>query len=1043
MAAPRPRVFNIPPSAPFLPTLIEALVQGKLVAGFAAAGDPLALASATIYLPTRRACRMAQDLFLDVLGSKVALLPQLVAIGDIDEDELIFTAPSGASAAEALFLPPAIGGLERRLLLARLIQKWAQSPEVRGAGNTPLVANTPASALALADALAQLGDDMATRGAAWDALDRLVPENHDPYWQITLEFLKIARRGWEAILAADGAMEPALRRDKLIAAEAGRLQTAQSGPVIAAGSTGSMPATAMLLGTIARLPHGAVVLPGLDTHLDEPSWRLIGGASVGSRGDALAPCVVHPQFAMHGLLTGLSMHREEVIDLAPASPQGRERLVSEALRPAAATELWSTQLQRDGVGAALEHVAVIEAANTEEEALVIAIALREAVETPGKTAALITPDRPLARRVIAALGRWNVEVDDSGGDALSDTQAGVFARLAAEAALSGLEPVTLLALLKHPLLRLGDRDGGHAEATSLLERAVLRGPRPRAGTGGLAQALASLQANRTTLHPADPRSHLTDDEIESAAKLVRRLAAALSPLEQLGPGPRPLAHLVQCHRDVLRALAADGVSLDAVARDDVTMLLDLLEGMSESEAAEAMPVRPTDYPEVFRAAMDGQVVRRAPHGQARVRIFGLLEARLQHVDRVVLGALVEGIWPPQTRSDPWLSRPMRHALGLDLPERRIGLTAHDFAQALGAHEVILSRASKVGGAPTVRSRFVQRLAAVAGDQQWDATVGRGARYVELARSLDRPAQVMRIKPPEPRPPRAARPSRLSVTEIEHWLRDPYTIYAKHILRLAPLEAVDTPPGARDRGNVIHAAIADFTVNFADRLPPDPLEQMLALGRKSFAPLAEFPEARAFWWPRFERIARWFAGWELRRRENLEAVHAEIRGEIEIPAGERTFLLSARADRIERLGESSYALLDYKTGQIATARQVRSGLAPQLTLEATILQRGGFKEIPAGGRVDALSYVQLKGGEPAGEEREIAWTDTTPETEAGRAFTRLCGVIARFEDPSTPYRPLAHPMWATRYGDYDHLARVKEWSETGLLSEVDPAAGPTP
>lgn len=1039
MATAHPRVFTIPPSAPFLPTLIRELVEGRLVPDFCPDADPLALAAATIYLPTRRACRVARDLFLDVLGRDAALLPRLAAIGDIDEDELIFADADGPLAAFALDLPPPLGGLDRKLLLAQLVRAWARSPDLRGVGNTPLIANSPASALALADALARLIDDMITRKVPWERLDGLVPDNLDPYWQLTLKFLRIGRTTWPGILAERGAIEPAARRDALIAAEAARLAAVKDGPVIAAGSTASMPATAALLATIARLPHGAVVLPGLDTHLDEAAWGLIGGARDGAGRHDPAPAIGHPQYAMQAFLAGLPMRREEVVCLAQPAPHGRERLVSEALRPAMSTEFWGQRLARDGVDAALEKVVLIEAANADEEALAIAVALRETVEETNVHAALVTPDRALARRVVAALARWQIAVDDSGGDALSDTPAGIFARLAAEAALQGLEPVTLLALLKHPLLRLGVGDGGHRHAVSVLERTLLRGPRPRPGASALAQALATFRTGRLLLHRSDQRLRLSDAELDLAAELVARLEAALAPLETSARESCPLADLAARHREVLFALGSEGGPLADAAREDVEAVFDALDEIATSSAAQGFSVAPADYPELFVAAIADRVVRRPSNADARVRIFGLLEARLQHVERIVLGGLNESTWPPQTRSDPWLSRPMRHDLGLDLPERRIGLTAHDFAQALGAPAAVLSRAAKVAGAPTVASRFLQRLAAVAGEECWKAVRGRGDRYLELARRLDRPATPAQpVKSPAPCPPLAARPLRLSVTEIEHWLRDPYTIYAKHILRLAPLDAVDTPPGARDRGNAIHAAIGEFTEKFAQALPADPYGALMELGAKHFAPLQDYPEARAFWWPRFERIARWLVEWELRRRGEIEAVHAEIKGKIDIPLGERVFELSVRADRIERLAAGSYALLDYKTGQVATDKQVRSGLSPQLTLEAAILQHGEFEGLPPGGTVEAMSYVQLKGGDPAGKECEIKWKDTTPSAEASRALERLRDVIRRFEDEAQPYRSLVRSVSSRRYGDYDHLARVREWSDARDDDEGAPA-----
>ena len=350
-----------------------------------------------------------------------------------------------------------------------------------------------------------------------------------------------------------------------------------------------------------------------------------------------------------------------------------------------------------------------------------------------------------------------------------------------------------------------------------------------------------------------------------------------------------------------------------------------------------------------------------------------------------------------------------------------------------------------------------------GEPRWHEVTKRGERYLDYARALDHPAEVKPAKRPEPKPPRAARPSKLSVTAIEDWidetgtpeaverpaptppfearprqlsvteiedlLRDPYTIYAKFILRLQPLDAVDTPPGARDRGTVIHGAIGDYTAEFAKGAPADPLKELTRLGEKRFKPLADYPEARAFWWPRFERIARWFAHWDGERRAGLAALFAEIRGELTFAAGERTFTLSAVADRIERRADGSYAILDYKTGQARTEKQVRTGLAPQLTLEAAILREGGFKPI-APGAVSEISYVTLKGGEPAGAPSPINFKEGTPDSQAERALGKLKALVATFEDESKPYYSLVHPMWKTHYGDYDHLARVKEWSLTG-------------
>jgi ATP-dependent helicase/nuclease subunit B len=1029
-----PRVFNIPASARFLPVLIGALRDGTLISGFPGSPDPLELSRATIYLPTRRACRLARDVFLGMPDGNAAILPRIVALGDLDEDEIIFAEAATAELAEdALAIAPAVSPLERRLLLAQLIVRWAEA--IRPGRGAPLIANTPAAALSLADDLARLIDDAITRKMDWQKLDALVPDQFDTYWQFTLDFLKIARNYWPERLKEIGAIDAADRRDRLIDAEMRRL-AGSNVPVIAAGSTGSMPATAKLLAAIAQLPQGAVVLPGLDTDLDEASWRAIAG----SESDRIAPAPVHPQFAMQALLERMGIARNAVRQLAPPASHGRERLASEALRPAATTDLWQSRFERPEFGTvadkAMADVTVIETANAEEEALTVAACLREAIETPHKTATLVTPDRALARRVVAALERWDVEVDDSGGDALADTPAGIFARLVAEVALGGFEPAPLLALLKHSLLRLGAGAGGHARAVSALERAVLHGPRPRSGSAGLAHALGTFRTTRGELHRNDPRSLLMAADLDAAEVLAGKLAQALAPLEALGRGAKSLFVLAKAHGQAVETLASEGTAIAAYAGSDGQQLWETFEAIAASEASRTLELAVGDYPDVFRLVCSGRARRRPETGNPRVRIFGLLESRLQTVDRIVLGALNEGTWPPDTRNDPWLSRPMRAELGLNLPEMRVGLAAHDFAQGLGAPEVILTRAAKQGGAPTVSSRFLQRLAAVAGVKRWEEAKARGTIYTGYVRALDHPEKVLPVPRPQPVPPPQARPSQLSVTDIENWLRDPYTIYAKHVLRLFPLEAIDTPPGAADRGTFIHDAIGEFTKTFADTLPADVVRELTMLGKKHFASLEDYEEARAFWWTRFLRIAGWFEGWERERRGGADKIFAEISGKHLIPLGKAEFFLTARADRIEQRVDGSYAILDYKTGQPPTEPQVRSGLAPQLTLEAAILRNGGFPGI-ASGSVSEIAYVRLKGGDPPGEFKNIRIAQGTPDSCADTALQRLTGIALKFIVDGEPYRSLVHPMWKKHYGEYDHLARVKEWSASGGESEVDP------
>jgi len=1042
------RVLSVPLSVPFLRTVITALVDGDLVKGFEARTQPERLAQATLYLPTRRAGRLAHGIFLDVLGADAAILPRIVALGDIDEDELAFSEDSEPGGIAPLDIPPRLGELERRLALTRLVAGWAKSPDV-----SSLVVGGPASTLALAGDLARLIDDMVTRGVDWASLDNLVPDQFDEYWQHTLVFLKVAREHWPAFLAETNRIEPAARRDLLIDAEAARLTAHHDGPVIAAGSTGSMPATAKFLQVVARLPHGAVVLPGLDTDLDDEAWKSIGGIKDAQGRFTTLPASNHPQYAMHALLARFGIKRRAVEILGRPARGGREVLASEAMRPSNATAEWYDRLKlidiSAQIAAGMEKLAVVEAANPEMEALAIAVAMREARHL-NRSVALVTPDRALARRVMAALGRWNLEVSDSGGDALMETPAGIFARLAALAVANGLEPSTLLALLKHPLLRLGYAQNALGHGIEVLEQALLRGTRPQAGSNGLARDFAGFREelrklrNKETsmLHGAEPRTRLRDPDLDEAQRVIKALQIALAPLEGLAfSSQHDFAELADRHREVLINLSSDhcGVA-SAFEGPSGLALAAAFDDLIGPRKRVGLTTPLADYADLFRTAFADRMVRRAELADAKLHIFGQLEARLTESDRIILGGLVEGVWPPSPRVDPWLSRPMRHELGLDLPERRIGLSAHDFAQLLGHDEVILTHSSKVGGAPAVASRFLHRLEAVAGEDRWEAAKQAGNTYVRYASAIDQPAEIRPIAQPEPRPPRAMRPTTLSVTAIEDWLRDPYTIYARHILKLQPLDPVDMPLSAADRGSAIHESLGEFARQYASALPADVVGMLRAIGEKHFAPLMERPEARALWWPRFARIARWFAEWEAARRGDISAIAAEIKGDIKIPLdNERIFTLTARADRIERRRDGSYVVLDYKTGQPPTGKQVRMGLSPQLTLEAAILREGGFVEFGAGGSVAELAYVRLSGNNPPGEhkalELKVKQNDTpqSPDAAADYARARLEELVRRFENPQEPYRSLVLSMWTARYGDYDNLARVKEWSAAGGIA----------
>lgn len=1038
-------VFSIPPGCAFLPTLVEALVDGRLVGPLP--DDPAALADVTIYVPTRRAARALIALLAERGEGKAQLLPRIVPLGETDEAEFELTGLEGTPLEEAASLKPPIPPLERRLILTRLVQRWSAQVDRSllqlGPGVPFMVPASPADAVGLAGDLETLMDAFTTEGIDWHALELAVDTDFSEYFRITRHFVQIASENWPMILAERQASDPAQRRVALIEAEARRLSRENpTNPIIVAGSTGSVPATANLMAAIARLPRGAVVLPGLDTDLDEESWATIGG--VGD--DETDPVHGHPQASLRRLVDKhLRVKRSDVTILGEVPEQARARnhLLSEALRPADTTDRWSLipPVERIALSeSGCAGLAIVEAADEREEALSIAIALRETIAHPNRTAALVTPDRALAARVAAELARWGLAVEDSAGIPLSDTPAGRLARLAAEAAADDLRPIRLLALLAHPLVRLGMPRSSVERAASVLEIGVLRGPAPAQGIEGIRTALATRRAEKNHRTPR-PEARLTEDDWDLADELLQRLGLAFDGFTPAahGEGRLDLMALTEEHRrafDLLISLP-DGEgeivdpdsSLEAVA----ALFDDLAHSDIREEEGHPLEGRFVDYPTFFTALAKQRTISPSPRStHRRLKILGLLEARLLTVDRVVLGGLDEGTWPPRTVTDAFLNRPMRARVGLAPPERRIGQTAHDFVQALGTRDVVITRAHKRDGSPMVPSRFLQRLKAFTGKDVWAEMIKAGDRYRRLARHLDTPKVAAPLPRPRPKPDPALFPRTLSVTEIETLVRDPYSIFARHILKLDALDAIAVGPSAADRGTIIHDVLGGFAEAYPKALPAHALEDLLSRGTKAFADIAEaYPELYAEWWPRFTRLATEFVVWEQSRRADLIEVYAERSGKLPIPLADGTvFTLRARADRIEHRRDGGFTIIDFKTGQPPGLREVYAGFSPQLTLEAVMLMKGAFKGLPAAKETPDLVYIHTTGGrkpidprkiEPKGKEER-----SVPEIveEHRRRFE---GMIARYAKGEAPYVSRPFPKYARRFSEYDHLARVKEWS----------------
>jgi ATP-dependent helicase/nuclease subunit B len=1001
-------VYTIATERPFLATLAAGILE-------MAGDDPLSLPRITLLLPTRRAVRALREAFLRIAatGSEptaALLLPRMRPVGDLDANELGLL--DGTVEADGLSVPPAIPELRRRLLLTRLVLRWGERR-----GQDPLV---PGQAAALAGSLARLLDSVATDGATFAGIEDLAPENLAEHWRIVVRFLEILPQYWPGILAAEGAVDPAERRNRLLRRQAELWRRSPPrDPVIAAGLVGGMPAVNELLSVIAELDHGAIILPGLDRGCDDAEWQAI-------ESDAS-----HPQHLMAELLKALGLRPaqirewpdssgasrpalirgfEAVADLplfavlsqngADTSRSRRVRLVGEALRPANVTDAWRRLIPSPAE--AVKGLGRYDCVSAQHEAVTIALLLRRKLETPGATAALVTPDRELARRVAAELRRWDIEIDDSAGLPLNRTPPGVFLRLVLDLAAGRLAPVPLLAALKHPLAAGGLAPAAFRDLARRLERAIL-GPRPAPGFAGLRAALAHAPA--------------------ALRRYVDRLEACLGTLpDLLAADVAPLSRLVASHIEAAERLAATATETgnerlwrEAAGEAAARFCHELIDA-----ARDFPPLPGRHYPGLFEALCAGNVVRPTYGRHPRLAIWGLLEARLQQPDLLILGGLNEGTWPGTADCDPWMSRQMRRQFGIASPERAVGIAAHDFAQAIGAPEVALTRAARNEGVPTVPSRWLLRLGTVLRAVSLDDALGPDETVQRAVELIDQ-AEYRPLPPAEPRPPLAARPRRLSVTQIETWLRDPYAIYARHILGLTALDGLDADPGRAELGTAIHRALDEFAGRFPRELSDDAEAELLRIGREQFGPFLSRPGAWAFWWPRFERIAAWLVAEERTHRADIVESISELAGSWTFDAPGGPFTITAKADRLDRLAAGGFLLVDYKTGALPPAKAMQAGFAPQLPLEGAILRHGGFGEVC--GSPVGLEYWRLSGGRPAGERCPIHAGD--PDTLVERVVARVRALVERFDDPSTPYLAVPSPRWAPRFSDYRHLERLAE------------------
>ena len=972
-ASVRPRLYTIPAHRAFADALVAGLMRGR---------DVAQLARGMILLPNNRAVRAVTEAFVRASGGGL-LLPRLVPLGDPDLGEAVGAALDAADEAEPP--PPAVAPYARRMILARLVG------EERARSGQPVPA---AEAVRLAGDLARTLDQLLVEEVAPARLAELDlgPELTE-HWHRALSTFRIVLDLWRDELARLGRIDAADRRARLL----DRLETRwragpPSGFVCAAGITDAAPAVARLLRCVSEMAEGQVVFAGLDLDMAEEEWEALGPHPADPvTGHVPRSIETHPQFHLKQMLDRMGVARGEVRSWRGGGATGsgadsgpaRGRAIANALAPAEFTGRWTHLTAADR---RLSGVRAVELPTPADEAQAIALTLRQALEEPGRTAALVTPDRALARRVAVHCRRWGIDVADSAGQPLSLQPPGTLLLALAEAAAQRFAPLALLALLKHPLVRADNRlhwlDGVRA-----LDRA-LRGPRPPAGLAGLNPEGTAAEFWAEAKPVLEPVGHTFDS------------------------GAQPLAGFIACLREAAQTLCGDALWSGPAGRAAADFIADL---EAEAGAGPAL-VEPAEMPALLRTLLDEVPVRIPPGlGHPRLAIYGLIEARLQTADLMVLGGLNEGVWPGRPAPDPWLAPRIRTALGLSGLERRIGVAAHDFAQGLGAPQVLITRARRDASAPALASRLWLRLQAMAGDRFVRDTALEG-----WTRALDDAGVPVPAERPHPSPPVERRPKSISVTEVDRLKADPYAFYARRVLRLMPLDPVDADPTAAWRGTAVHAILEAWWKE--DRCAPE------ALRPRAMTMLAEaevHPLLRALWQPRLREAIDWIAAEvEAMAAQGRQVLAAEGKGAIDI-AGVR---LSGRFDRIDRLPDG-IGVIDYKTGKPPSAAAVRNGFSLQLGLLGLIAERGGFEGVA--GRATAFEYWSLAKKrdafgfiespcDPAGKRDKIV-TDEFVSIAAAN-FT---DVAREWLTGDAPFTAKLVPEYAP-YAEYDQLMRRDEW-----------------
>lgn len=1021
---PDAKVYSVPAYQSFMDSIARGVMDENTA-------DPLKTADTVILVPDRGAAAALRQAFITQAEGAPQIMPAIEVAGDLDEAQLRIQLRDYPDLLKRLenLLPP-VSRMERKLMLANEILK------------IPGISSSPQKALQLGEELGHFFDEVQRYNVNLGSIDKLVPAKFKGEWAQTSAFLKIITDIWPQKLAELKKSDPGTHESALLQIQADYWRAAMPDhSVLAAGFDSSTPATRSLLQAVTTLPHGKIVLPGFDSSLDADSWN------------ALTP--VHPQYAFKEILEGLDVARSAVqtwqaqplsgANYARAHNLGRtnderQKLLRESMLPAAtATDATSPAKETIDVQA-LSGMDLITASTPQEEASVIALKMRESLEVQGRTATLVTEDRGLARRVSARLRSWNIDVQDEAGVELSETPVGVYLLATATMAAEKWAPVPTLEALRHPLSTLGEEDHDtFNRKVSELENLVYHGPRPAPGAKGLKNALTAAFNRAAKFPPA----HTTPEQLKERRTEMTAMVAALETAgrsffaKMAADTPVPFRTLLDEHIRFAEALAADknapGASKLWAGEDGIKAAQHLSALRDVANLAPA--VTGPEYVDVLDHLLRDIKVHDKKTSHPELRIMTPEQARFLKSDTVIVGGLSDKVWPPAVDENPWFSPKMLAALGLPAPENRIGHAARRFVQMVSNPNVLLTHSLRSGDAPAIASPFLARMLMVLRSMGLDQALEKKTRLLDIHTAMYTPAKVTPIEPPHPTPPVAYRPKQLPVTGVETLMRDPYSTYVKYVLQIKQKAPIDSSPSVNERGTFTHEALDIFMKRHPDEIPENAVDELLAIGRETFKERIDNPSVRAFWWPRFEQIAKWFVGFEIERRKMSETLGTEVHGKLEFDTGDGIFTLTAIADRIDRDEKDQLMMIDYKTGGVPEQKAVKLGLSPQLTLEALISFTGGFEGIDAAD-VGKLQYWKLSGGRPAAYITDVKGDVKQLVSEARDGIEAL---VKAFNDKSTPYLVTPRPEWAPRYNNVRHLSRVDEWSTVKKSTGKSPSS----